>query len=218
MADQELTALTDITSAYTVCPTTGDLYVVVGSTPYHAALSTMPFLRYLSTTPAEYSLPMMGTGGGGQTTLKSNLVSDVTGNNLYVPGTLKYHLETEEVTAANSDIAVTESGKTYFLDLTAGFASTVPAVASSDKVTYRFVVKTAPSGGSYTIVTASSELKIYGSVVAGGTAVAASAEHTITFADGVALPGDWVEIICDGEAWYVSGQGAAAGAITFSAA
>ena len=125
----------------------------------------------------------------------------------------------EEVTAANV-ITAAEAGKTFFLNSATEFASTLPTAASVTAGTrYRFVVTAAPSGASYTITTGNSlENKIYGLVVVNGATVAAADEDTITFADGSALVGDWVEVIGDGSNWYVSGQGANASSITLTPA
>src|SRR5690242_19967336 len=59
----------------------------------------------------------------------------------------------EIVTAANV-IAAAESGTTYFLNASTEFVSTLPAPAQGLRFT--FIVTAAPSGASYTIVTASS--------------------------------------------------------------
>jgi hypothetical protein len=124
--------------------------------------------------------------------------------------------DTEVVAAANNDVAITESGVVYFLNAAGGFQTTLPAVAAG--LHYKFIVKTAPAGGSYTVISNGTANIIYGIVVVNGASVQGAAEDTITFANGAAAIGDWAEVECDGTNWYVTGIGNAAGAITLTQA
>jgi hypothetical protein len=113
---------------------------------------------------------------------------------------------TEVVTATNV-IAATESGKTMFLNSATEFVSTLPAPAAG--LNFRFIVTGAPSGASYTIVTASSANIIKGHVLssedAGGSGDSeTSGGDTITLVDGQAVAGDMVELFCDGTNWFAS--------------
>ena len=113
----------------------------------------------------------------------------------------------EALTAAKTLVAG-DSGKSFSLGTAGGFAVTLPAPVAGLK--FRFVVKVAPSGGSYTVVTGSSANIIYGVLSsadlngASDMSVAALSD-TITFADGVAAIGDWIELECDGTYYYLSG-------------
>jgi len=114
----------------------------------------------------------------------------------------------ENVTATNV-LTTVESGKTFFLNSATEFVSTLPAVASSAGCRYTFIVKAAPSGASYTIVTNSSENKILGNVVssqdAGGSGDSEqTGGDTISFVDGQAVVGDRVDVVCDGAFWYAT--------------
>ena len=120
-----------------------------------------------------------------------------------------------EVVAATNVITATESGKTFFLNHATEFVSTLPAPAIG--LRYKFIVTGAPSGASYTVVTTSGANLIYGSAEVNGASVPAVAEDTVTFTDGAAAIGDWIEVISDGTNWYVSGLGVAATAIAFTA-
>lgn len=111
-----------------------------------------------------------------------------------------------EVVTATNVILAAESGKTFFLDAVAGFASTLPAPAAGLK--FSFIVKTAPTSNGYTIVTNGTTQKVLkglvvvaadevGDVSAGGT--------TATFVHNKSLPGDRVDMICDGTIWYMIG-------------
>lgn len=127
--------------------------------------------------------------------------------------------DSETVTEANV-ITASECGKTFFLNSATEFASTLPALSTvSSGCKMKFVINAAPSGADYTVITGNSlENQIYGLAVVNGATVAAADEDTITFADGAAVKGDWVEVESDGTSWYISGQGAAAGAITITQA
>lgn len=120
----------------------------------------------------------------------------------------------EVVTGANT-LTAAESGTTYFLDLAAGFLSTLPSPALG--LWYKFVVKTAPSGGSYTIGGGTAN-NIFGMHVerAGGAGVAGSAEDTITFVDGQSIAGDWVVIESDGTNWYSFGMVDVSAGVTYT--
>ena len=137
------------------------------------------------------------------------------GDVVITDGTLIHKKKTEAVTAANV-ITAAESGTVYFLNSATEFASTLPAPAAG--LHYKFIVKAAPSGASYTIVTNGGANVIQGSATVDGAAVPAVDEDTITLTDGAAAVGDWVEVVSDGTNWYVSGQGVAATAIAFTAA
>jgi hypothetical protein len=111
-----------------------------------------------------------------------------------------------ETVVTTNVISAGESGKTFFLDLAGGFASTLPVPAAGLRFT--FIVKTAPTSGNYTIVTNGTTQKVLkglvcvaadavGDVSAGGT--------TASFVGNQALPGDRVDMICDGTIWYMKG-------------
>lgn len=126
-----------------------------------------------------------------------------------------------EVVTATNVITAAESGKTFFLNSSTEFVSTLPTPALG--LEYTFIVKAAPSGASYTIVSASGTDNIHGVAVsaadAGGSVdtTAGTAADTITFVDGQALQGDRVHLICDGTYWYADGLCSDEDAITFTA-
>lgn len=114
---------------------------------------------------------------------------------------------TEVVTATNV-ITASESGKTFYLDAVAGFVSTLPTAAAG--LTFKFVVKTAPTSNGYTITGTPADV-ISGTVGASGLAatdngINATLNDNVIFVANVALVGDYVEFNSDGAAWYVSGQ------------
>ena len=122
-----------------------------------------------------------------------------------------------ETVITTNVITAAESGKTFFLDLAGGFVSTLPAPAAGLRFT--FIVKTAPTTGDYTIVTNGTTQKVLkglaviaadavGDVSAGGT--------TATFVANNALPGDRVDVICDGTIWYMVGYAQVTAGLTIT--
>ena len=126
---------------------------------------------------------------------------------------------TTELTAA-STITAAQSGTVFFLNSATEFATTLPAPAAG--LTYTFIVKAAPSGASYTIVTGSSANIIKGVQVtaedAGGSGDSGTADDTITFVDGQAVAGDMVTIISDGTSWFAYATTKLVAALTFTQA
>lgn len=125
------------------------------------------------------------------------------------------------VLAEATTLTAADSGKTLFLNATAEFAVTLPTPALG--LRFKFVVAGAPSGASYTIATASSANIIKGAFAsaadAGGSMDSeASGGDTITFVDGQALAGDWVELESDGTSWFATGIAADEDAITITTA
>ena len=120
----------------------------------------------------------------------------------------------EDVTAVNT-IVYTECGTTYFLNSATEFASTLPAPVAG--CYFKFIIKAAPVGANYTVLTSGGSNIIEGSATVNGAAIAAVNEDTITFTQSAAAVGDWVELYSDGTSWFVSGQGVAATAVVFTA-
>lgn len=114
---------------------------------------------------------------------------------------------TAEVVTTTNVITASENGKTFFLSLAAGFVSTLPAPAAG--LRFRFVVKTAPSAGSYTIVTNSSANIMKGHILSSDLNAATDADFetaggdTFTFVTAKAVAGDWADFESDGTVWYV---------------
>ncbi len=112
-----------------------------------------------------------------------------------------------EVLIAAKTLVAGDSGKTFYLNLAGGFATTLPAPSMGLK--FKFVVNTAPTT-AYTVVTASSANVIHGQVssaedAAGSVACAASSD-TISFVANKAIKGDWVSVESDGTSWFVQGM------------
>lgn len=127
-----------------------------------------------------------------------------------------------EVVTATNVIAQEESGKTFFLNSTTEFVSTLPAPKIGMRFT--FIVKLAPSGASYTIVTTSSANIIKGQVYTLDVNSTTDADlettggDTISFVDSKAVAGDRVELFCDGTNWFAYGFCSVFDAITITTA
>jgi len=122
----------------------------------------------------------------------------------------------EVVTSTNTPINAAESGSTFYLSAAGGFTSTLPAPALG--MVFRFVVKTAPTGASYIITTASGSNLIYGMFEerAGGAGLAGAAQDTQNFVVNQAIIGDWAEYRSDGTNWYVHGMVNVIAGVTFA--
>ena len=111
----------------------------------------------------------------------------------------------EDVTATNV-ITAAESGKTFFLNSATEFVSTLPAPAAG--LNYTFIVKAAPSGADYTVVTNGGADILIGMVTCATADDLGAYDNNadvITFEDGASIVGDWVRVISDGTSWYYSG-------------
>ena len=109
---------------------------------------------------------------------------------------------TEVVTAVNT-ITAAESGSVFFLNSATEFVSTLPAVQAG--LHFTFIVTAAPSGASYTVVTAASSNVMLGTVhssdgVDGDSELTGG--DTLSFVDGAAVVGDRAEFWCDGTNWF----------------
>lgn len=123
-----------------------------------------------------------------------------------------------EVVTATNVIDAAESGKTFFLNSSTEFVSTLPAPALG--LQFTFIVAAAPSGASYTIVTNGSANIIKGNQnsVAGDAGDFGTADDTITFVDGQSVAGDKVEVYSDGTSWFAYAISKVAAGITFTQA
>ncbi len=120
-----------------------------------------------------------------------------------------------EIVAATNVIIATESGKTFFLNDSTEFISTLPAPASG--LRYTFIVTAAPASASYTVVTNASANIMTVILTAGGIDDAsdvAVARDVVTFVDAQSVPGDWMECISDATNWFCRGSAAVAAGIT----
>lgn len=167
-----------------------------------------------------YALLVLFTGAVGAATLEEDMERDGVSvwhkKNVSKSEMISMMRDYEVVTATNA-IAYSECGKTFFLNSATEFASTLPLPQAG--CYFKFIVAAAPAAASYTVVTSGS-----GNILIGGInelEVDTSDDgpydnngDTITFADGVAVVGDYAELISDGTSWFINGQANADGGIT----
>jgi hypothetical protein len=123
-------------------------------------------------------------------------------------------IATSTATAA-STLTAADSGKTIFLNSATEFVTTLPLPAAGLRFT--FIVKTAPVGTPYTVVTNGFAGIIKGQQynAAGAAGDTGTADDTITFVAGSSVAGDRVELISDGTSWFAYAFCTLAASITF---
>jgi hypothetical protein len=120
----------------------------------------------------------------------------------------------EAVTGATT-LTAKDSGKVFILKASAGAQITLPAVATSAGLRFKFIVGLAFATTDWTVKALSNAIE--GSVLVNGAHVAGVDENTISFVASAESIGDFAELVCDGTNWYVNGSGVTAGAITLTA-
>lgn len=114
-------------------------------------------------------------------------------------------------------VLAAESGKTFYLDLAAGFVVTMPAVAIG--LRYKFILRTSVTG-STTIVCPAAAALFKGHVLTTDVNSATdpdfdtTAVATLTFVLNKAVVGDLIEVECDGVNWFYSAECSVFDAIT----
>jgi len=123
-------------------------------------------------------------------------------------------------TAAFALVAA-DNGGTTFLDSATEFAVTLPVIATLPVGwKHEFIVKAAPVGANYTVVTAASANILKGFVLpSDGDAGSTDTDgDTITFVASAAVAGDRATVTFDGVSFYVEGRCAVATGITITGA
>jgi len=143
------------------------------------------------------------------------LVNLATGNTVHALSQLGG--TARELTAA-STLTEADNGMTFFLNASTEFATTLPAPFLGARFT--FIVKAAPSGANYTVVTGSSANIIKGMQLISADAAAdtGTADDTISFVSGQAVAGDMVDLWSDGTSWFAVAASRVAAGITFTQA
>ena len=126
---------------------------------------------------------------------------------------LRQVLETQVISSATT-LSAADSGKQFSLNAAAGAQITLPAVATSAGLNFRFQVQALFATTAWTIVAATAVIQ--GGAIVNSVNVASANRNTITFATAADTIGDFVQLNCDGVNWYVSGVGHTAASITFT--
>jgi len=117
------------------------------------------------------------------------------------------------ITAATT-LTDSDSGKVIMLNAAAGKVVTLPSVAVAG-FNIRVITGALFATTNFTIVSPTN--KIQGGAIVNSVFVAAADENTISFVASADTVGDYVDLVSDGTNYYVSGVGALAGSITFTA-
>ena len=111
-----------------------------------------------------------------------------------------YIFTMDSSSASSHSLGMKDSGKTYILENTVARTITLPAVKAGLK--FKFIVS--DSTAASTIATNEGTSLIKGGILL-STAWETLAGTTLTAATDNVI-GDWVELVCDGTYWYISGQ------------
>ena len=126
---------------------------------------------------------------------------------------LRQLVQTSVISSATT-LSAADSGRHYSLNAAAGAQITLPAVATSSGLNFRFTVQALFATTAWTIKAASN--CIQGGVIVNSVNVPGADENTITFSASADTIGDFVALNCDGVNWYVSGVGTTAASITLT--
>lgn len=129
-------------------------------------------------------------------------------------GNTTFNGGTEVVTTTNI-ITADENGKTFFLDSTTGFTSTLPAPAAGLK--FKFIVSKVNTSGNSVIATNGAAAILRGSADVLSTRVGCAAQKQANIIASTTVLGDWLEFTSDGASWFVTGVSSATGGFTFTA-
>ena len=134
---------------------------------------------------------------------------------LAVTNDIERQLAVVEAVTGAITLTAEDSGKVFILKAAAGAQVTLPAVATSSGLRFKFVVGLAFATTNWTVLAASNVIE--GSVIVNGSHVAGVNENTISFVASAESVGDFAELVCDGTNWYVNGSGVTTGSITLTA-
>lgn len=134
---------------------------------------------------------------------------------LAVTNDTERQLAVVETVAVATTLTAEDSGKVFILKAAGGAQITLPAVATSAGLRFKFIVGQLFATTDWTVKALSNAIE--GSVLVNGAHVAGVDENTISFVASAESIGDFAELVCDGTNWYVNGSGVTAGAITLTA-
>ena len=123
-------------------------------------------------------------------------------------GVSKLKLKVENVTAART-LTANDSGKIFTLDQDASFSITLPTAANAGAGWHAKFILTNAGSGTVKVIPDSSEDTLIGMIApaddgAAGASAESGVDELIWVAD-TAASGDWAELMCDGNNYYVYG-------------
>ena len=120
----------------------------------------------------------------------------------------EYVFNMNSSSASSHTLDMGDSGKTYLLASTVARTITLPAVKAGVRIKFIVTDSTAAS----TVATSEGTALIKGGILlAPGWETLAGTTLT---ASTSAVVGDWIELVCDGTYWYISGQSGHANGFT----
>ena len=109
-----------------------------------------------------------------------------------------------ELVTTTNVIGAAESGKTFFLNSTTGFVSTLPVPAAG--LRFKFISMLTNTSGNHTIVCNGGASVFQGNVMVASTVVTSASGTSVNFLVNASDIGDNVEVISDGTSWFLSGS------------
>ena len=113
-----------------------------------------------------------------------------------------YMFTMDNATASSHSLGAKDSGKTYFLESTVARTITLPAVKAG--LRFKFIATDTTADSS--IATSEGTALLKGGAECGDAYLTLAGTTIVVEAAGSV--GDWLEMVCDGTYWYVSGHGA----------
>jgi len=113
----------------------------------------------------------------------------------------EYMFTMDSSSASSHVLGMHDSGKTYFLESTVARTITLPAVKAG--CNFKFIATDTTADSSITTSEGTALLK--GGSEAGNSYLTLAG--TTIIVEAAASVGDWLEMVCDGTYWYVSGHG-----------
>ena len=132
----------------------------------------------------------MGDGSGTNNKARASYQSD------------SYMFTMDDSSASSHTLSMKDSGKTYFLESTVERTITLPAVKAGLK--FKFIATDTTADSS--IATSEGTALLKGGAECGDAYLTLAGTTIVCELAGSV--GDWLEMVCDGTYWYVSGHGA----------
>ena len=140
----------------------------------------------------------MANGSGTNNKAKASYQSD------------SYMFTMDNATASSHSLGAQDSGKTYFLESTVARTITLPAVKAGVK--FKFIATDTSADSSITTSEGTALLK--GGAEAGNSYLTLAG--TTIIVEAASAVGAWLELVCDGTYWYVSGHSSAGAGFSVS--
>ena len=140
----------------------------------------------------------MANGSGTNNKAKASYQSD------------SYMFTMDKATASSHTLGAKDSGKTYFLESTVARTITLPAVKAGLK--FKFIATDTTADSS--IATSEGTALLKGGAEAGNSYLTLAG--TTIIVEAASAVGAWLELVCDGTYWYVSGHSSAGAGFSVS--